>query len=355
MLKTSIQALQGRADPARAVRAAAHARRRAGVAVALLVAGAAASAGVVTEANSQFLSGTYSSSWYNAVTDVGGAVASITDSRSFEATGRQGQAMTIDYAGQARAQASQTSLSAYARVDLQNPTPIGSNPIYANDDDSLNAGGVPAGYAARSVASMYDTISVGQSSVAFLRFRIALDGEHRATVDHPNNVALGLIDTLVQFDQRSPGWQNVFWDGNGAVYDRSTFSFSLQDRAVDATFFSAPIPVVNGQAAFSFWLWAHASIYMYEHYGIEGGSFMAEADFGHTLSLLELHAYDATGAEVQLTDAFGQSGTQYAVAEVALPPPAAVPEPGTTGLVLAALALAGLRRTPRPRGGGRLR
>lgn len=343
MLKTSIRTCQFRADQARLVRIAS----RVGAGLALLVSAAASNAAAYTEASSQFMSGTAGNSWSLAVTELGGAGATMNDNRSFAATGLLGQSMTIDYAGHARAQASQTSLSAFARVDLQNPTPVGSNPIYANDDGSLNPGGVPDGYGARAIATMFDSIAVTHPSVASLRFSVALDGVHAGTVQHPDEYAQTHVRTLVQLYQfTSTDVNAIFADVNRAHYNLLTQQHELDGRLTEVSFLSDHIAVTNGEATFGFSLWAEAMIEM-TTFVIEGGSFMAEADFGHTLDLLALHAYDATGAEVQLTEAFGQSGTRYTVATVALPP-GVVPEPSSAWLALAALALAWARRAPRP-------
>jgi hypothetical protein len=117
------------------------------------------------------------------------------------------------------------------------------------------------------------------------------------------------------------------YNGTG---NTTNWTWNFADKDFRAEFLSNPIPVYGGIAGFSFDLHASAEVNTYGH--VHGGEYGVTADFAHTLGILDVYAFDAAGAQVNLSEAIGASGHEYSVA-------AAVPEPEAYALMLAGLGL----------------
>lgn len=263
-----------------------------------------------------------------------GGVASIDDSAEIHALNYYDEAVTIQFNGQASAQAGYDGLKAYAAISVTNPVALGNNAPYVIDTDfNVNTAGVPVLFQASGYANVEDTIMLNSTGVASIRLKLGLSGSF-AGPEPLDGIQLQSAGVRI--------YDTVFQSG-GQMDSQSLYStghpyFDGQPSFVEETeLWTRFIPVVNGAAQYRLELEAYAEVYTDSYHASEGlgtGTYEAIADFSHTLGILGVYGFDADGNQIDLGSAIGLEGWNYVVATP-------VPEPETYAMFLAGLGIIG--------------
>ncbi len=260
------------------------------------------------------------------------ATASLGADRQFELTDALGASVITDFSHNATATANYGALSVRASVNVHNPQVRGDRPLYADWDGSaypVQTGGVPDGYGAEAYARMVDTVQLGNASASSVRFRLQLDGTLGGMM--PALRSIFMPSASLQLDQRDHGlggrWSNVYYASTQPTFDSASDTWNMPTALVDTSVWSNPFVVKDGKVVFEFSLDARAAVSDLSGFGTSGGSFSADADFFHTLRVVDVQGFDAAGTVVALGQVVGESGAVYAMAPV--------PEPGTWAMLLA--------------------
>jgi len=224
--------------------------------------------------------------------------------------------MTFSYGG--LAQATSTSLKASASASLANGFYNSENPAYMQGftewfSPIIDYSGVPTYLESGSAAFYQQRVAVsGTGNLAYITIDVKVDGTF-------SNSASDSVATWANLDFR-----------NGS-------SFNLGDQAIDQSFNSGRIDVVNGVADVGIMLQT-AVVFDLDHKpGFNEPLLEGAVDFSHTATITRLYGFDASGRAVDLasaTTAGGQSYVTYRLDNVPV-----VPEPGSLALLACGLAV----------------
>lgn len=247
--------------------------------------------------------------------------------RGLDSSGAPGETR---FRSRAYAQTGRLRLGAFAAAEVIDPLVNDVNPVYINDDFTLNPAGVPDSFATFGSSYLADEVNVlSDAAVDHVRFHVSIRGRIEIpdgfTRDRANVSAY-----YAEFLGEWPAWPRqaplYFW-GNGAH---------------SADLWTDPIPVVDGRFGFGFGITSQifANVRSPED---EERDWSFVVDFFDGVTINHLQGFDRSGQPVSLASATGYNGTRY--------PTVPVPEPSPLMALLGGLgvllAFLGTRREGR--------
>lgn len=222
-----------------------------------------------------------------------------------------------------------TGASSQMTVKVEGTGQVDSSALKASasitvTDPVVARGAVTNMVSVKSSAWLMEDLIIGNASVTSIQFSLRIDGTQAASSPSRFNG-----DIWPQSSVLVAQGEGLNFTNSRRLYSRS--GSNSAGASFDDYVFTDAIKVVNGAAALNVQLVAEASVLFRE---AGKGVFSAQSLFDHTASIVEVYAYDSTGAQVALPDVRTSAGFLYQAAPVA-----AVPEPEQFAMLLAGLGM----------------
>lgn len=256
----------------------------------------------------------YASLGQNYVYDA--SVAGLSGSWNFSGINSGGDAASMTYAYFSQAQATSTTLKAYAWAQLTDGFYNAENPAYMLGFDTnwfpiIDPNGVPTALTSSGTAFYQQKLSVaGSSNLAYVTFDVQVDGSKSGT---PSSNVL----TWATLDFRN-GNTYVLSDQTNFSPNSGRFNVSNGVANLEVMLSTSVVFNLEGDTSFSSTL-------------LQG-----EANFFNTATIGTFYGFDALGNPVDLTSVSTSDGHAFSTYHVA-----SVPEPETWMMLLGGLGLIG--------------